>query len=52
LIAWVAGFVAGFGVILCFIGVIFTSFWAQLVSAHVYGQFWRASQGMANTPMA
>ncbi len=45
LIAWVAGFVAGFGVILCFIGVIFTSFWAQLVGAHVFGQFWRMSQG-------
>lgn len=50
LIAWVAGFVAGFGVILCFIGVVFTSFWAQLVGAHVYGQFWRASQGMGMTP--
>lgn len=50
LITWVAGFVAGFGVILCFIGVIFTSFWAQLVGAHVYGQFWRASQGMGMTP--
>lgn len=47
LITWVAGFVAGFGFILCIIGVIFTSFWAQLVGAHVYGQFWRASQGMA-----
>ncbi len=50
LIVWVAGFVAGFGVILCFIGVIFTSFWAQLVGAHVYGQFWRASQGMGMAP--
>jgi len=50
LIAWVAGFVAGFGVILCFIGVVFTSFWAQLVGAHVYGQFWRVSQGMGMTP--
>ncbi len=50
LITWVAGFVAGFGVILCFIGVIFTSFWAQLVGAHVYGQFWRTSQGMGVVP--
>lgn len=54
LIAWVASFIAGFGIILCFIGVIFTSFWANLVSAHVYGQFWRASQGagMVPAPMA
>lgn len=49
LIAWVAGFVAGFGIILCFIGVVFTQFWSQLVSAHVYGQFWRQSQGMGMT---
>ena len=45
LIVWVAGFVASFGIILCVIGVIFTSFWSQLVGAHVYAQFWRASQG-------
>jgi hypothetical protein len=50
LIVWVAGFLAGFGVILCFIGVIFTSFWSQLVGAHIYGQFWRASQGQGNLP--
>ncbi len=48
LIAWVAGFVAGFGVILCVIGVIFTTFWAYLVSAHVFGQFWRTSQGVVS----
>lgn len=46
LIMWVAGFVAGFGVILCFIGVIFTAFWAQLVSAHVLGQFWQTNKGV------
>jgi len=41
LIAWVASFVAGFGIILCFVGVLFTSFWATTVSAHVFGQLWR-----------
>lgn len=46
LIAWVAGFVASFGLILCVIGVIFTSFWAQLVSAHVLGQFWQTNKGV------
>ncbi len=45
LIAWVASFIAGFGVILCIIGIIFTSFWAYLVSANIFGQFWRQTQG-------
>lgn len=47
LIAWiisaVAIFVASFGAILCIIGVIFTSFWAYLVWAHLFGQVWRAA---------
>lgn len=34
----VAGFVAGFGVILCFVGVWFTSFYAQCVTGHAYAQ--------------
>jgi hypothetical protein len=38
LIAWLASFLAGFGIILCCIGVIFTSFYAQCVTGHVYGQ--------------
>ena len=38
LLAAVAEFVAGFGVNLCFIGLIFTQFWATLVSAHLFGQ--------------
>lgn len=45
LMAWilslVASFVAGFGVILCAIGVLFTGFWAYLVWAHLFGQVWR-----------
>ena len=52
LIAIVASFIAGFGIILCVVGVFFTSFWALLVAANVFGQFWRTSQGMgpANLP--
>ncbi len=50
LIVLVAGFVASFGVILCFVGVVFTSFWAQLVAANVFGQFWRNTQGAAPAP--
>jgi len=48
-VAWVASFVAGFGIILCFVGVFFTTFWSSLVAAHAFGQFWRASQGMGTT---
>ena len=47
LIAIVASFIAGFGIILCVIGVFFTSFWALLVAANVFGQFWRNTQGAA-----
>ena len=46
LIVLVAGFVAGFGIILCVIGVFFTQFWSMLVAANVFGQFWRKTQGM------
>lgn len=41
LLAFVAQFVAGFGVILCCIGVIFTGFWATLVGSHLLGQVYR-----------
>ena len=46
LIVLVVGFVAGFGIILCVIGVFFTQFWSMLVAANVFGQFWRKTQGM------
>ncbi len=41
LIAWVASFIAGFGIILCIVGVLFTTFWATLVAANVFGQLWK-----------
>lgn len=40
LIAFVASFVAEFGIILCIVGFLFTSFWATLVAANVFGQMW------------
>ncbi len=49
----VASFIASFGWILCLIGVIFTTFWSQLVSGHLFGQFARISgaSGMASAPV-
>ncbi len=38
LLMWVAGLIASFGVILCFIGVIFTEFWSYLVAGNLMGQ--------------
>ena len=38
IVSWIASFVAGFGVILCFIGVLFTGFYSQCVTGHAYGQ--------------
>jgi hypothetical protein len=37
----VAGLAAGLGLILCFIGVIFTQFWSNLVTSHLLGQVYR-----------
>jgi hypothetical protein len=49
LLSWVAGLIAIFGIILCFIGVVFTGFWSNLVTAHLYGQLARKAAG---TPQA
>lgn len=43
LVYLVAGFLAQFGVILLCIGVIFTSFWSQLVSTHAFAETYRLS---------
>jgi hypothetical protein len=41
LLTIVAGMVGGLGFILCIIGVFFTAFWANLVTANLYGQLAR-----------
>ena len=38
LILFVLGFIASFGVLICFVGIFFTTWWAQLASAHMIGQ--------------
>jgi hypothetical protein len=43
-VAWVAGIIGSLGIILCFIGLPFTQFWGNLVSAYVFGQWWRQLQ--------
>lgn len=43
LLALVANFIAGFGIIACLIGVFFTNFWAMLVMAHLFGQVARSN---------
>jgi hypothetical protein len=41
LLGGVASVIAGFGSILCIIGVFFTAFWGYLVMAHLWGQVGR-----------
>ncbi|HEX7155011.1 MAG TPA: DUF4013 domain-containing protein [Thermoanaerobaculia bacterium] len=43
LVMFIARFVGGAGVMLFCIGVIFTAFWAFLISAHAYAQVWMLS---------
>jgi hypothetical protein len=50
ILAAVAQFISGFGVILCCIGAIFTQFWALLVGSHLLGQVYRSSE--AASPQA
>jgi hypothetical protein len=46
ILMWVASLIASLGVILCVIGVIFTQFWAYLVSGHLLGQLAGQNQAL------
>jgi len=52
LLAGVAQLIASIGVILCFIGVVFTGFWASLVNSHLLGQVYRVSEQPSSEPAA
>ena len=43
ILAWALGIVAGFGLVFFCVGVLFTSFWASLVKAHLFGELYRPS---------
>jgi hypothetical protein len=47
LVSWVASFLASFGIILCCVGVLFTAFYANCVTGHVYGQAYLEAKGDA-----
>lgn len=38
MVFFVLGFIASFGLLLCFVGIFLTAWWAQLASAHMIGQ--------------
>ena len=45
LLSWVAGLIAGFGIILCVVGVFLTTFWSYLVMGHLFGQVYQRAVG-------
>ncbi len=48
----VAGFVGQLGFVLCLVGVIFTSFYSNIVIAHGAGQIYRRARGLPPLPPA
>ncbi len=46
-----AQFIGGLGLIVCFVGVAFTAFWAMLVGNHLLGQVYLASEEKSLEPL-
>jgi len=44
LVYLIARFLAGAGILLCCIGVVFTVFWQMLISSYAYGEAWRLAK--------
>jgi hypothetical protein len=40
-LTWLAGLIGGLGLILCLVGVLFTAFWANLVTMYLWGDAYR-----------
>jgi len=49
MIFFVVGFIASFGMIVCFVGIFFTAWWAQLVTAHMLGQLAKPQEKAATS---
>lgn len=42
-LTWLAGLISSLGIILCFVGVLFTAFWATLVMMYLWGDAYRVA---------
>ena len=52
IVAFVIGLVASFGLLLCLIGIVFTSFLGYVMTCHLYGQVRRRIMGTQAEPLA
>ena len=48
-LSWLAGLIASLGIILCFVGVLFTAFWANLVMMYLWGDAYRQASAKSVT---
>ena len=48
-LTWLAGLIASLGIILCFVGVLFTAFWANLVMMYLWGDVYHQASAKSVT---
>jgi len=48
-LTWLAGLIASLGIILCFVGLLFTAFWANLVMMYLWGDVYRQASAKSVT---